>query len=85
MGETSWKSTVRVATELRAAGVNVDLYYDNAKLEKQFKYAESKGARLAVMMGEDEMNRGVVKVKNLQTREQIEVKEAELLKAVIAR
>lgn len=82
MGEATWSDTVRIATELRAAGINVDLYYDNAKLEKQFKYAESKGARIAVMMGEDEKARGVVKVKNLQTREQVEVQETELLQAV---
>lgn len=85
MGEATWSDTVRIATELRAAGINVDLYYDNAKLEKQFKYAESKGARIAVMVGEDEKLRGVVKVKNLQTREQVEVQETELLQAVTAK
>jgi histidyl-tRNA synthetase len=85
MGEATWGDTVRVATGLRAVGVNVDLYYDQAKLEKQFKYGEAKGARLAIMMGEEEKAKGVVKVKNLQTREQVEVQESELLNAVTQR
>jgi histidyl-tRNA synthetase len=82
MGESTWSEAVRVAAELRKAGVNTDLYYDAAKLEKQFRYAESEGARLAVLVGEAEKAAGLVQIKNLQTREQVTVAESELLAAV---
>lgn len=82
MGESTWSDAVRIAAELRKAGVNTDLYYDAAKLEKQFRYAESKGARLAVLVGDAEKAAGMVQIKNLQTREQVTVAESELLAAV---
>ncbi len=82
LGESMRAETLRVVSEMREEGINVDLYYEEAKLDKQFKYAENKGARLAVIIGEEEKAKGTVKVKNLQTREQIEVLETELLAAV---
>lgn len=82
LGELTWPDALRVASKMRNKGVNVDLYYEEARLDKQFKYAESKGARLAVILGMEEKAKGTVKIKNLQTREQIEVREAELLSAI---
>jgi histidyl-tRNA synthetase len=82
MGPATWTESVAVAARLRSEGVSVDVYYDAAKLEKQFKYAETKGAYLAIMIGEEERARGAVKVKNLATREQVEVTEAELIAEV---
>lgn len=71
---------VALATQLRDSGMNAELYFEVAKLDKQFKYAESKGIPFAVLIGEDEKNRGVVKIKNLQTRAQEEIPRAELLR-----
>lgn len=82
MGAETWGDVLRVTSELRNANVNTDLYYYDAKLDKQFKYAESRGARLAIIIGEEEKAKGVVKIKNLQTREQVEVVEKDLLAAV---
>lgn len=82
LGEQTWEDSLRVTAALRNAGVNADLYYDAAKLDKQFKYAEGKGARLAIIIGAEEKAKGMVKVKNLKTREQVEVMESELLAAV---
>lgn len=62
-----------VARQLRNAGINAELYYEPVKLDKQFKYAESKNIPWAVILGEDEKARGVVKLKNLATRDQQEV------------
>ncbi len=82
LGTTTFPEVLRVTAELRGAGVNVDVYYDEAKMEKQFKYAESKGAKWAVIIGEEEQKSGTVKLKNLQTREQMEVQESELLRII---
>ncbi len=69
---------IGLVTTLRDAGINSELYYEPVKLDKQFKYAESKGIEYAVIMGQDEKTQGVVQLKNLQTREQTEVALSEL-------
>lgn len=69
---------VGLVTQLRGAGINSEMYYQPVKLDKQFKYAESKNIQYAVIMGADEKAKGVVQLKNLQTRQQKEVGIGEL-------
>lgn len=80
LDEKFMKTYVELVTALRNAGINSELYYEPAKLEKQFKYAESKGIQYAVIMGEDEQAKGVVQLKNLKTREQTEVAIGDIVK-----
>ncbi len=70
---------VKLASDLRAGGVSVELYYSAAKLDKQFKYAESKNIPYGIVMGEAEISKGVVQLKNLLTREQEELPQAEII------
>ncbi len=70
---------VQIVSTLRNAGINSELYYEPAKLDKQFKYAENKGIAFAVILGEQEKQQGIVQVKNLETREQQEIKQTELV------
>lgn len=67
-----------LASELRAAGINTELCYEALKLDKQFKYAERKGIKWAVIFGSEEQANGQVKLKNLATREQAEIPRSEL-------
>ncbi len=57
-------------SQLRRAGVRVELYPDASKLDKQFKYAEKKGIPFVVLVGEEEMKNREFKLKNLATGEQ---------------
>lgn len=57
-------------SQLRSAGVRVELYPDASKLDKQFKYAEKKGIPFVVLVGEEEMKNREFKLKNLATGEQ---------------
>lgn len=68
-----------LASQLRAAGIQTELFYETAKLDKQFKYGERKGLRWAVILGGDEKASGKLKLKNLQSREQTEVTREELI------
>lgn len=70
----------KLAAGLRAQGINTEMYYSAAKLDKQFKYAESKGIQFAVIIGEEEAAAGKAQLKNLQTREQVELSQAEVIK-----
>jgi len=55
-----------MASELRAAGIRAEVYLGNPKnFGNQLKYADRRGAPVAVIQGADETARGVVQVKDL--------------------
>ncbi|WP_188049657.1 histidine--tRNA ligase [Flavobacterium sp. GP15] len=57
--------------KLRALGVKVELYPENAKVGKQFQHADKRGIPYAVIIGEDEMKTNSYALKNLVTGEQV--------------
>jgi histidyl-tRNA synthetase len=59
---------LKMAQELREAGINTEVYLEQAKFKKQLEYAERKGFRVALIAGGDEFAQGAVQVKNLATR-----------------
>jgi histidyl-tRNA synthetase len=72
----------RIARDLRAAGVNVEVYPDAKKVGQQLGYAEKRGFKLAVIAGDQEFATGVWKVKDLAKREETAVPEAQVVEAV---
>ncbi len=58
-------ASLGLAADLRRAGLNVTCYTEAEKLPKQFKYADRIGARLALVIGPDEVATGTVAVKDL--------------------
>lgn len=81
-GPDTQAASLRAAHALRAAGVPVELYVDDAKLGKQLKYASQKGHRFALVIGPDEAARGDVGVKDLASGEQVVVPLAEAVARV---
>lgn len=71
-----------VANELRAAGIATEVVLEGGKLGKQFKYADRAGIRFVLVLGEDELAKGVVTVKDLRREDQFEVVRAELVKTL---
>lgn len=59
--------SIEIAGALRAKGLSADVYPGGGKLKHQFKYADQKKARFALVVGPDEAERGVVQVKDLKT------------------
>ncbi len=70
MGDAEVKYSLPVIAELRAEGINCEIYPDNTKLKKQFDYATKKGIPYFAIVGEEEISEGAVNVKNLETGEQ---------------
>jgi len=68
--EASFDASIALATELRGAGLRVDLYPEADKLGKQFKYASARGIPFVAVVGEEERARREVALKNLNTGEQ---------------
>jgi histidyl-tRNA synthetase len=68
-----------IANRLRASGRSVDLVLEEGKKPKwAFKHAERSGAERVVLLGEKEWEAGNVRVKNLATREETDVKPEDL-------
>lgn len=63
----------QLAAELRKHGLRVVTYPEADKLGKQFRHADRIGSKLAVILGPEELAQGTVAVKNLKTREQIDL------------
>ena len=66
-------AAVRLAAMLRASGERVDLALRPQKPKKFFSRADSIGAAKAVFVGPDDVEKGVAKIKNLETREESEI------------
>lgn len=62
--------TLALAARLRQAGLNVDVYPGTGKFKAQFKYADSRRARAALVLGPEEAAAGKIKTKNLQNGEE---------------
>ena len=66
-------AAVKLAAMLRAAGERVDLALKSQKPKKFFSHADSTGAAKAVFLGPDDVEKGVARMKNMETREETEV------------
>jgi len=70
---------LKLIIQLRAKGISAELYPENAKINKQFTYAEKKGIKNLVFLGEEEIKNNTVTFKNLETGEQKTVSLEEFL------
>jgi len=64
---------LKLAADLRTAGIAVELYPETKKLNQQFKHADRRGARAVIVAGTDEFASGVVQVKWLADGTQTEL------------
>ena len=71
-----------IASELRHGGLNTEVVMEPSKLGKQFKYADRAGIRFVVVLGEDEISKGTVTVKDLRREDQFEVARGELARTL---
>ncbi|WP_312394264.1 histidine--tRNA ligase [Chryseobacterium sp.] len=71
---------LKLILKLREKGISAELYPENAKLGKQFTYAEKKGIKNLVFLGEEELKNQTVTFKNLEAGEQKTVSLEEFLK-----
>ena len=69
---------LKLARELRRAGVEADLGDENFRLKKSFELAEKAGAQYIVIVGENEVAADQFAVKNLASGEQVTVARADL-------
>lgn len=61
---------IKVATDLRKAGINTEIYLNDKKLKAKFKYADKLQIPYVIIIGEDEIAEGKVTMKNMITGEE---------------
>jgi len=79
LGEAESRAAFGLMQQLRDKGVRCELYPEQAKFDKQFKYAEKKNIRYAVMIGSEELAQKTCTVKDLSQRSQETLTFEELL------
>jgi len=80
--EGMWLKSYELAAQLRQAGLNVMVYPEPAKLQKQFKFADRMKMSIAVTVGPDEASKGLAAVKNLLSGEQVTVSREALVEEI---
>ncbi len=72
VGDTAQDAAMLLAYELRRAGFVVDFGY-RGNVTRRMKRADRIGARAALLLGEDEIERGVITLRDLDSGEQQEL------------
>ncbi|MDR1962550.1 MAG: hypothetical protein LBQ50_02090 [Planctomycetaceae bacterium] len=75
--ETRLADYLKFAAGLRSKGIGVELYPETKKLGQQLKYADKRGYRVAVIIGEDEFQRDTCQIKDLKTGQSVECPQTE--------
>jgi histidyl-tRNA synthetase len=68
-GEQEAMHCLKLLRQVREAGIAAELYPDEAKLPKQFTYAEKKGIPYVAIVGETEMKEDKVTLKKMGANE----------------
>jgi len=81
-GEAAKTQAVALCGALRSKGVRAEVDHARRSMKAQFKYADKLGAAYTVVIGDDELAKGVVKLKDMRSGEEREVEAAELADAI---
>ena len=83
IGEAVELAALQLAEELRAAGLVAEMDF-RGKVGQRLKRAAQRGARHAVLLGEDELAKGTVVLRDLDRGEQAEIARADLRSRLLA-
>ncbi len=70
LGEKESKAAFSILQQLRSRGIRGELYPENSKFDKQFKYAERKQIPFVAIIGEEELSSNSCKLKDIRSGQQ---------------
>lgn len=73
-GEKEVEKCLELANNLRKKGLDCEIYPSASKLQKQMKYANDRGVKFTVLIGENELNNNLLVLKNMDSGEQESLK-----------
>jgi len=77
------KYMLKVLPEFRKAGIETEIYPDQAKLKKQMNYANVKGIPFVALVGENEISKNKITIKDMKSGAQIELTTQEAILQVL--
>lgn len=79
LGEDARKRSLKLLDNLRKSGVAADTDYENKSLKGAMRRANDLGARFALIIGEDELRKNVVTLKDMTSGEQTKIRQDNLI------
>lgn len=73
LGEKATLKAVEIAKDMRAEGFAALLDLNQRSLRAQMKYADKLGAKFNIVIGDNEVDEGIAKLKNMATGEETEI------------
>lgn len=73
---------LKLLTAMRKEGISAELYPESAKMKKQMSYADDKKIPFVILIGDEEMNTGILTLKNMKSGEQLKLAIAECIKTI---
>lgn len=73
LGKAEEEAAMPIISQLRDNGIATEIYPESAKMKKQMEYANRRGIPYVVIIGSNELERGVATIKNMRSGEQMEV------------
>jgi len=74
------KYALPLLQKLRKAGIAAEIYPSSSKLKKQMVYANAKNIPFVILIGEEEIQKGLFTIKNMESGDQQQVNESDLFK-----
>lgn len=81
-GEKAENQALILAQNLRQAGFKVELDLSGSNFAKQFKRGDRSGAKICLVLGDSEVEQGIIQVKNLENSEQKTISQDKLLEVL---
>lgn len=69
-GEKEQAHCMNLVHQLRSKGIDCEMYPSSAKMQKQMKYANDRNVMYVALVGEEEMNKNIIQLKNMESGEQ---------------
>ncbi len=85
LGEKAKDTALEVLFSLRRNGLSVETGYDKKSLKAQLRQADKSGARYALIIGDDEIEKGVFILRNMKDATQTEVKSGDIIEIILKR
>ncbi|MBR7183774.1 MAG: histidine--tRNA ligase [Alistipes sp.] len=82
LGQKESLASLAAVNALRGAGISAELYPDSAKMKKQMEYANRRMIPFVAIIGSNELEQGVVTIKNMATGEQKTVSVVDITEAI---
>ncbi|MGA2440861.1 MAG: histidine--tRNA ligase [Tepidisphaeraceae bacterium] len=82
LGPAARQAAWNLLAELRAAGIVADMDLADRSMKAQFKIADREAAKFCLILGDNELAKGEVTLKNLQTGDQSSVPRTEIISRV---